>query len=228
VDGADIAVVPSTYEEAFGLAALEPMAKGIPVIVSDRGGLPEIVAHEDTGLVVPAGDEGGLRAALDRLLADPAERRRMGEAGVLRPGWPSDVSRHAQGSAFTTCRRVGSQVGLLGANPGSPEMKLEIFDAKGLVHEGDQVVTSANTFPPGLAVGRIVADAAPESTALTARVMPYTDLESLRAVVVLAWPPDPTAATTTTTTLPPEDEETDATDTTGSPTEISDTTQVEG
>lgn len=95
---------------------------------------------------------------------------------------------------------VGSQTGLLSANPGSPDMTLEIFDARAPVNEGDQVVTSANTFPPGLAVGEIIQPASPQSTALTTQVMPFVDVESLRAVVVLAWPPDPTAATTTTTT----------------------------
>lgn len=101
---------------------------------------------------------------------------------------------------------VGSQTGLLSANPGSLEMRLDVYDAREPVREGDQVVTSANTFPPGLAVGRVPADAAPESTALTARVMPYTDLDSLRVVVVLAWPPDPAVVTTTTTTVPPDEE----------------------
>ncbi|MFS8496385.1 MAG: rod shape-determining protein MreC [Actinomycetes bacterium] len=83
---------------------------------------------------------------------------------------------------------VGSQVGLLGGNPGSPEMTLDIFDARASVREGDQVVTAANTFPPGLAVGEVVESVTPQSTALTARVRPFVDVESLRVVVVLAWP----------------------------------------
>ena len=83
---------------------------------------------------------------------------------------------------------VGSQTGLLGGNPGSPEMTLDIFDARASVKEGDQVVTAANTFPPGLAVGEVVEAASPQSTALTARVRPFVDVESLRVVVVLAWP----------------------------------------
>lgn len=95
---------------------------------------------------------------------------------------------------------VGSQTGLLSANPGSDEMTLDIFDAREGVEEGDQVVTAANTFPSGLAVGEIVESASPSSTALTARVRPFVDVEGIRIVVVLAWPPDPTSATTTTTT----------------------------
>jgi rod shape-determining protein MreC len=97
---------------------------------------------------------------------------------------------------------VGSQTGLLTANPGSAVMTLEIFDARGPVREGDQVVTAANTFPAGLAVGEVLETASPRSTALTTTVSPFVDVESLRVVVVLAWPPDPTSAFTTTTTVP--------------------------
>ncbi|MGH8912536.1 MAG: rod shape-determining protein MreC [Acidimicrobiia bacterium] len=98
---------------------------------------------------------------------------------------------------------VGSQTGLLEANPGSADMTLHIFDARAALEAGDQVLTAASTFPSGLAVGEVVAPADPESTALQATVRPFVDVESLRVVVVLAWPPDPTAATTTTTTTVP-------------------------
>lgn len=95
---------------------------------------------------------------------------------------------------------VGPQIGSLEANPGSAEMTLHVFDARGSVSAGDQVLTAASTFPAGLAVGEIVEDVEPESTALQAQVRPFVEVDSLRVVVVLAWPPDPTAATTTTTT----------------------------
>jgi rod shape-determining protein MreC len=95
---------------------------------------------------------------------------------------------------------VGSQAGLLSANPGSSLMTLEVFDARNPVSEGDQVVTAADVFPPGLAVGEVVETAQPESASLTAQVEPFVDAENLRVVVVLAWPPDPTTATSTTTT----------------------------
>lgn len=104
---------------------------------------------------------------------------------------------------------VGSQTGLLTANPGSAVMTLEIFDARAPVREGDQVVTAANTFPAGLAVGEVLEDAVPRSTALTTTVAPFVDIEGLRIVVVLAWPPDPTSANTTTTTVPPSTDTTD-------------------
>lgn len=121
---------------------------------------------------------------------------------------------------------VGSQTGLLSSNPGSAEMTLEVFDARSPVDEGDQVVTSANTFPPGLAVGEVVRAAAPESTALQTQVLPFVDTESLRVVVVLAWPPDPTAVTTTTT--PPGEEQEEETDETVDTTVAPDTTGTTG
>lgn len=92
VAGADIAVVPSVWEEAFGLSALEPMAHGIPVIASSVGGLPEVVSHDETGLLVPPGDEEALAEALERLLVNERERQRMGRKGRVRAerlfSWP--------------------------------------------------------------------------------------------------------------------------------------------
>ncbi len=82
--GADIAVVPSIWQEAFGLAALEPMARGVPVIATRAGGLPEVVEDGVTGVLVAPGSEPELAAALARLLADPAERRRLGQSGAAR------------------------------------------------------------------------------------------------------------------------------------------------
>lgn len=117
--------------------------------------------------------------------------------------------------------QVGSQTGLLRANPGSLDMTLDIFDARSRVNAGDQVVTAANAFPAGLAVGEVIETVEPQSTALTATVRPFVDAQALRVVVVLAWPPDPTRATTTTTTpttMPPTTDtstETSTPDTTG-------------
>lgn len=100
---------------------------------------------------------------------------------------------------------VGSETGLLKSQPGSSDMTLEIFDARNPVAEGDQVVTAANTFPSGLAVGQVLQAASPEASQLTTTVRPFVDVENLRVVVVLAWPPDPTRVTTTTTTVPSTD-----------------------
>jgi glycosyltransferase involved in cell wall biosynthesis len=84
VGAADVAAVPSVWAEAFGLAALEPLARGVPVVASRAGGLPEVVRDGVDGLLVPPGDEHALAEALVRLLADPDERARMGAHGRAR------------------------------------------------------------------------------------------------------------------------------------------------
>lgn len=70
--------------EGYGVAAREAMAYGRPVVASAVGGLLEAVEDGVTGLLVPAGDAGALRSALERLLDDPALRARLGEAGRRR------------------------------------------------------------------------------------------------------------------------------------------------
>jgi phosphatidylinositol alpha-1,6-mannosyltransferase len=70
--------------EGFGLVYLEAGAHGLPVVAHDIGGVPEAVAHEETGLLVAPGDRAALTAAFARLLADPALRRRLGAAGRAR------------------------------------------------------------------------------------------------------------------------------------------------
>jgi glycosyltransferase involved in cell wall biosynthesis len=66
------------------MACLEAMAHGVPVVATGVGGLLDLVADGETGLVVPPGDVRALRAALERLLVDPELRRRMGGAARRR------------------------------------------------------------------------------------------------------------------------------------------------
>jgi len=77
----DVALVPSLWPEAFGLAALEALATGCPVVASAAGGLLDVVQHEETGLLVPPGEPAALVDAVDRLLADRPLRERLGQAG---------------------------------------------------------------------------------------------------------------------------------------------------
>jgi glycosyltransferase involved in cell wall biosynthesis len=67
--------------EGFGVACLEAMAHGCPVVATAVGGLLDLVVDGETGIVVPPRDPAALRSALERLLADPALRRRLGTAG---------------------------------------------------------------------------------------------------------------------------------------------------
>ena len=81
--GAAISVIPS-LEEGFGIPAAEAMGCETPVVASDAGGLPEVVEHGVTGLIVPRGDSAALADAMGTLLADPARRAEMGRAGRAR------------------------------------------------------------------------------------------------------------------------------------------------
>jgi glycosyltransferase involved in cell wall biosynthesis len=80
LDALDVVVVPS-LSEAFGLVAAEASALGKPVVATSTGGLPEVVEHGVSGLLVPPRDPAALADAIVRLLGDPAMRTRMGEAG---------------------------------------------------------------------------------------------------------------------------------------------------
>jgi glycosyltransferase involved in cell wall biosynthesis len=78
-----LVVLPS-LAESFGLAALEAMCVGRPVVASRAGGLPEVVADGETGLLADVGDAEALAAAMRAVLRDPARASAMGEAGRRR------------------------------------------------------------------------------------------------------------------------------------------------
>lgn len=71
-------VVPSIWNEVFGVVVVEAMMMGIPVIASAIGGLGLVFKHEQGGLLVRAGDVGELSAAMRRLWNDADECRRQG------------------------------------------------------------------------------------------------------------------------------------------------------
>jgi len=78
-----IVVVPSRGE-GFGMVALEAAERGRAAIVADVGGLPEIVADGETGVVVPSGDAEALAAAIVELARDPDRVRSLGAAARVR------------------------------------------------------------------------------------------------------------------------------------------------
>jgi glycosyltransferase involved in cell wall biosynthesis len=77
---ADIFVLPS-LGECFGIATVEAMATGLPVVVSDVGGTADIVDEGVNGYIIPAKNNRHLNAALQTLLTSPEKRRIMGLAG---------------------------------------------------------------------------------------------------------------------------------------------------
>ncbi|MDP3183397.1 MAG: glycosyltransferase [Desulfobaccales bacterium] len=74
----DVFVLPS-HSEGISLALLEAMAAGLPVIVSEVGGLPEVVRHEENGLLIPVGDAAALAQSLTRVFEDPAWAKSLGD-----------------------------------------------------------------------------------------------------------------------------------------------------
>lgn len=79
--GLSVLSVPAAYGEALGLYLLEAWAAGVPVVQPRHGAFPELVEKTGGGLLFDPGNPSALAGALRQLLSDPAEARRMGEAG---------------------------------------------------------------------------------------------------------------------------------------------------
>jgi glycosyltransferase involved in cell wall biosynthesis len=77
----DVAVVPSVCDEGLPLVAIEASAAGRPVVASASGGLPEVILHDESGIIVPKGDLDGLVEATARILSDPALAKRLAQGG---------------------------------------------------------------------------------------------------------------------------------------------------
>ncbi|HEU4325427.1 MAG TPA: glycosyltransferase family 4 protein [Roseiflexaceae bacterium] len=90
----DLFVLP-TAAEAFGIAAVEACAAGLPVVASAVGGLTDIVADGETGFLIPPGDTAALAARLTLLAGDPALRQRQGRAARARAEARFDARRNA-------------------------------------------------------------------------------------------------------------------------------------
>ena len=79
-----IALVPSVWSEPFGMVVIEAMSAGRPVIASNTGGIPDILTHGVSGLLVTPGETESLQKAIELLLAEPEMREQMGKAAKLR------------------------------------------------------------------------------------------------------------------------------------------------
>lgn len=103
-DACDVAVVPSTEPEPFGLVAIEAMSAGKPVVAAAHGGLIDIVENEVTGFLVKPREAKALSDAIARLADDAALRDMMGLAGQRR-----------QLALFSLASQVGKMIGLYDA-----------------------------------------------------------------------------------------------------------------
>ncbi|MBY5921049.1 N-acetyl-alpha-D-glucosaminyl L-malate synthase BshA [Ferrimonas balearica] len=111
---ADCVLQPS-YREAFCMVLLEAMACGVPTVSSNVDGIPEVVEEGVTGYMARPDDVEAQAKALVRLLADPALRQRLGQAGRQRAQHLFCTEEKVQ--QYLACYRRA--IDLLGSNPGS-------------------------------------------------------------------------------------------------------------
>jgi glycosyltransferase involved in cell wall biosynthesis len=79
----DVFVLPSFWE-GLSMALLEAMAAGLPIVASEVSGTVQVVAPNETGILVPPGDAQRLARAIDQVLADPTQAQAMGAAARRR------------------------------------------------------------------------------------------------------------------------------------------------
>ncbi len=91
----DLVVLPS-LQEPFGKIVIEAMAMGKPVVASSVGGVPEIVEHGKTGLLIPPDNTDALRQALEQLVLNPDMRCKMGQVGQKRVRHLFSLQHHVQ------------------------------------------------------------------------------------------------------------------------------------
>jgi glycosyltransferase involved in cell wall biosynthesis len=89
-----VQAAPSVWDEPFGMVAIEAAARGVPAVVSDVGGLAEIVIEEETGFKVPPGEPDALARALLRFVGDKALAETMGARARLRAAGHFSIERH--------------------------------------------------------------------------------------------------------------------------------------
>jgi glycosyltransferase involved in cell wall biosynthesis len=95
-DSIDIAVVPSTEPEPFGMVAIEAMLSKKPVIAANHGGLAEIVLPNETGILFEPNNADALAAALESIITDAEKRKRFGENGYTRTVNHFSLQKHVE------------------------------------------------------------------------------------------------------------------------------------
>jgi glycosyltransferase involved in cell wall biosynthesis len=107
-NAADIFCFPG-LREPMGMVYLEAQASGVPVVAFRNGGIPELVLDGETGFLVKRLDRGGFVARLEQLIADPALRGRLGDAGIAHVRADHDLD--AWGAALTAVLESSPQRG---------------------------------------------------------------------------------------------------------------------
>jgi glycosyltransferase involved in cell wall biosynthesis len=129
VQAADVMAFPTlpALGEGFGLTALEAMAAGRPVVATSVGAIPEVVEHEETGLLVAPHDSAALADALVRLAEAPTERSAMGRAGAERAAEAFSLTSLLHGTLAVYSEALGRPV----VGPAS-HSDLEVTEAAGV------------------------------------------------------------------------------------------------
>jgi rod shape-determining protein MreC len=208
-------------QDDLALLALLEQLYGLDSVDPELGQtVANVIGKVDAAFVVDKGSSDGV------LTGQPAIDTNgyvVGTVKTVTAGSATIIPITAGRNGLTVL--VDTQTGTLTPQVNTSEMRLLIGDAREPVLEGARVVTSAGSgaYPAGLPVGVVTADAAPASNSLSVGVEPFVNTDTLRIVVILAWPPDPvtavtddeevvgeTATTTTTapatTTVPPEEQ----------------------
>ncbi len=107
---ADIFVLPSR-NEGLPMSVLEAMARGLPVIATPVGGLPELIEDGVNGLLVPPGDANALARAIVKLASDPTARQALGAAARQ-----TILARHSAAVALPMVEQVYAEVGKAARN----------------------------------------------------------------------------------------------------------------
>lgn len=106
----DLLVLPSTYE-GFGMVVVEAMSQRLPVVSTPVGCAPSLIRHGETGLLAMPRSPQDLAAAMRRLLADPALRRRIAEAArplAVAHSWAHTATRTVEGYRMAIAARRGA------------------------------------------------------------------------------------------------------------------------
>jgi glycosyltransferase involved in cell wall biosynthesis len=77
----DLFILPSIEREGLGLALIEAMASGLPLIGTDIGGIPEVIENNVNGIMIPPDNTNSLAEAIERLITDQKLRNEMGKEG---------------------------------------------------------------------------------------------------------------------------------------------------
>jgi len=130
----DVLVFPTSPRigEGLGLAMLEAMAAGLPIVATATGPMPEVVDDGATGIIVPPEDPSAMAAALVRLSRDPEMRSRMGAAGAARQREHFSIEQMVRGTLG-----VYAELGVVPGGPsttrGRAELRGHVFFTVGMM-----------------------------------------------------------------------------------------------